>query len=66
MRPFLSGNYAILEKRGSKVQYREQFLSLWMTLKLRKLPSLLPGATPALSTGEHALFLPYLMEALRN
>jgi uncharacterized protein len=66
MRPFLSGNNAILEKHGSKVQYREQFMRLWMTLKLRKVPSLLPAAAPLLAGGEHALFLPYLIEALNN
>jgi hypothetical protein len=65
MRPFLSGNQALFEKRGARVRYREQFMRLWMILKLRKLPSLFPAATPLLGAGEHALFLPYLAEALR-
>jgi uncharacterized protein len=65
MRPFLSGTHAILEKRGSRVRYREQFLRLWMTLKLRQTPSLLPGAAAMMQSGENALFLPYLSEALK-
>jgi uncharacterized protein len=66
MRPFLTGNHAILEKRGSRVRYREQFFRLWMTLKLRQTPSLFPSATPLLQTGENALFVPYLLEALKS
>lgn len=65
VKPFLQGQQAVLEKRGSRVRYREPFLRLWMTLKLRQAPSLLPNAAPLLATGEHALFLPYLTEALK-
>lgn len=66
MKPFLKGPDAILEKLGSRVRYRETFLRLWMTLKLRQLPSLLPGGARLLQSGEHSLYSLYLTEAMRS
>jgi hypothetical protein len=66
MKPFLSGAHAILDKSSSRVRYREQFMRLWMTLKLRQTPSLFAPAAPLLQTGENALFVPYLTEALKS
>jgi hypothetical protein len=46
LRPFLKGNNAILEKRGSRVRYRERFLRLWVLLQVVNIPSLFPPACP--------------------
>jgi uncharacterized protein len=60
MRPFLKGNNAILEKRGSRVRYRERFMRLWVLLQVVKIPSLFPGGRPYIMSGERGLLLPYL------
>ena len=60
IRPFLKGNNAILEKRGSKVRYRERFLRLWVLLQVVTIPSLFPAGRPFLHSGEQGLLLSYL------
>lgn len=60
LRPFLKGNNAILEKRGSKVRYRERFLRLWVLLQVVNIPSLFPAGRPFLHSGEQGLLLSYL------
>ncbi len=62
MRPFLKGKNALLEKRGSKVRYRERFMRLWMLL-LRN-PSVFPGSRSWRADEEHTLLQPYLTGAL--
>jgi hypothetical protein len=64
MRPFLKGNNAILEKRGSKVRYRERFMRLWMLLQVIRNPSMFPGARELESDAEYSLLLPYFTDAL--
>jgi AAA+ ATPase superfamily predicted ATPase len=65
MRTFLRGNNAILEKRGSKVRYRERFMRLWMLLQVMRNPSMLPAARNLQADGDHSLLLPYLADALK-
>jgi len=65
IRPFLKGNNAILEKRGSKVRYRERFMRLWVLLQVIRNPSIFPAARNLQADGEHSLLLPYLADALR-
>ena len=60
LRPFLKGNNAILEKRGSGVRYRERFMRLWVLLQVVNIPSLFPVAG-----SEQGLLLPYLSHALK-
>jgi AAA+ ATPase superfamily predicted ATPase len=60
LRPFLKGNNAILEKRGSRVRYRERFMRLWVLLQLVKIPSLFPAGKSFLASSAQGLLLPYL------
>jgi hypothetical protein len=64
LRPFLKGNSAILEKRGSKVRYRERFMRLWILLQVTRNPSMFPAARSAQPDAEYSLLLPYLADAL--
>lgn len=63
LRPFLKGNNAILEKRGSRVRYRERFMRLWVLLQVVNIPSLFPAARPFIGSSEQGLLLPYLLDA---
>jgi len=63
LRPFLKGSNAILEKRGSRVRYRERFMRLWVLLQVVKIPSLFPAGRPFLASSEQGLLLPYLSNA---
>lgn len=63
LRPFLKGNNAILEKRGSRIRYRERFMRLWILLQVVNIPSLFPAAQPLLAGNDQALLLPYLSDA---
>jgi hypothetical protein len=60
IRPFLKGDNAILEKRGSRARYRERFMRLWVLLQVVNIPSLFPAARPILAGSEQGLLLPYL------
>ena len=64
IRPFLKGNNAILEKRGSKVRYRERFMRLWILLQVMRNPSMFPAARREQPDAEYSLLLPYLADAL--
>jgi hypothetical protein len=64
MRAFLKGNNAILEKRGSKVRYRERFMRLWMLLQVIRNPSMFPAARDFPLAAEYSLLLPYFADAL--
>jgi hypothetical protein len=64
MRAFLKGNNAILEKRGSKVRYRERFMRLWMLLQVIRNPSMFPAARDLPPAAEYSLLLPYFADAL--
>jgi hypothetical protein len=64
LRPFLKGNSAILEKRGSKVRYRERFMRLWILLQVTRNPSMFPAARSAPPDAAISLLLPYLADAL--
>jgi hypothetical protein len=63
VRPFLKGNNAILEKRGSRVRFRERFLKLWVLLQVVNIPSLFPAGRPYIGKSEHGFLLPYLLSA---
>jgi len=65
IRPFLKGHNAILEKRGSKVRYRERFMRLWMLLQVMRNPSIFPAARSVQTEADYSLLLPYLAEALK-
>jgi hypothetical protein len=65
MRPFLKGNNAILEKRGSRVRYRERFMRLWVLLQVVNIPSLFPAGRPFIDSSEQGLLMPYLSRALK-
>jgi len=65
LRPFLKGNNAILEKRGSRVRYRERFMRLWVLLQVVNIPSLFPAGRPFIASSEQGLLLPYLSNALK-
>jgi hypothetical protein len=65
MRPFLKGNNAILEKRGSKVRYRERFMRLWVLLQVMRNPSMFPAARTVQTDADYSLLLPYLTDALK-
>lgn len=60
LRPFLKGNNAILEKRGSRVRYRERFMRLWVLLQVVNIPSLFPAGRPFIASSEQGLLLAYL------
>jgi hypothetical protein len=60
LRPFLKGNNAILEKRGSRVRHRERFMRLWVLLQVVNIPSLFPAGRPFIGSSEQGLLLPYL------
>ncbi len=64
LRAYLKGNNAILEKRGSKVRYRERFMRLWMLLQVTRNPSVFPAARDLQSDAEYLLLLPYFADAL--
>jgi AAA+ ATPase superfamily predicted ATPase len=66
MRPFLKGNNALLEKRGSRVRYRERFMRLWVLLQVVKTPSIFPAGRAFTADSEQGLLLPYLSNALRG
>jgi hypothetical protein len=61
--PFLKGNNAILEKRGSRVRYRERFMRLWVLLQVVNFPSLFPAGGSFIASSEQGLLLPYLSNA---
>jgi len=63
LRPFLKGNNAILEKRGSRVRYRERFMRLWVLLQVVNIPSLFSAGRPFIGSSEQGLLLPYLLSA---
>ena len=65
LRPFLKGNNAILEKRGSRVRYRERFMRLWVLLQVVNIPSLFPAGRPFIASSEQGLLLPYLSNDLK-
>ena len=65
LRPFLKGNNAILEKRGSRVRYRERFMQLCVLLQMVNIPSLFPAGRPFIASSERGLLLPYLSNALK-
>ena len=60
LRPFLKGSNAILEKRGSRVRYRERFMRLWVLLQVINIPSLFPAGRQFIAGSEQGLLLPYL------
>jgi len=60
LRPFLKGSNAILEKRGSRVRYRERFMRLWLLLQVINIPSLFPAGRCFIAGSEQGLLLPYL------
>jgi len=60
LRPFLKGSNAILEKRGSRVRYRERFMRLWLLLQVINIPSLFPAGRSFIAGSEQGLLLPYL------
>jgi hypothetical protein len=65
LRPFLKGSSALLEKRGSRIRYRERFIRLWLILQVMRNPSMFRGTAAALEKDErYTLLLPYLQEAL--
>jgi hypothetical protein len=64
MRPFLRGKNAVLEKRGSRVRYRERFMRLWMLLQVIKNPSVFPPSRSVPVDEEQTLLRPYLAGAL--
>jgi uncharacterized protein len=64
LRPFLNGNNAILEKRGSRIRYRERFMRLWVLLQVVNIPSLFPAGHAFIASSEQGLLLPYLSNAL--
>ena len=65
MRPLLNGSNAILEKRGSRVRYRERFMRVWMLLQVMRNPSMFPPARSLDVDAEYTLLLPYLADALK-
>jgi AAA+ ATPase superfamily predicted ATPase len=65
LRPFLKGNNAMLEKRGSRVRYRERFMRLWVLLQVVNIPSLFPAGQPFIASSEQGLLLPFLSGSLQ-
>jgi hypothetical protein len=65
LRAFQKGNSAILEKRGTKMRYRERFMRLWMLLQVMRNPSMFPAARNIQVDTEYSLLLPYLADALK-
>ena len=59
-RPFLKGTNAILEKRGSRLRYRERFMRLWVLLQVINIPSLFPAGRAFIASSEQGLLLPFL------
>jgi hypothetical protein len=66
MKPFLQGSNAVLEKRGSRVRYRERFMRVWMLLQIMRNPSMFPSAARLQVSEEQASLLPYLEAALKE
>lgn len=58
MRPFLKGKNAILEKRGSKVRFRERFMRLWVLLQVLRNPSVFPHTGHFQGTTSRRCFSP--------
>jgi hypothetical protein len=54
-----------LEKRGSRVRYRERFMRLWVLLQVVNIPSLFPAGRPFIAGSEQGLLLPYLSNDLK-
>jgi hypothetical protein len=65
LRPFLKGNNAILEKRGSRARYRERLMLLSVLLQVVNIPSLFPAGRPFITSSERGLLLSYLSNALK-
>ena len=59
IKPFLKGNSALLEKRGSRVRYRERFIRLWLILQLMRNPSMFRGTAKIAKEERYTLLLPY-------
>ena len=64
LRPYVKGGNAILEKRGSRVRYRERFMRLWVLLQLVKTPSIFPAGRAFIASSEQGLLMPFLTSAL--
>lgn len=64
MRPFLRGKNAVLEKRGSRVRYRERFMRLWILLQVMRNPSVFPHSRSVPRDAEQILLQPYLAGSL--
>ena len=45
IKPFLKGPTAVLEKRGSKVRFRERFMRLWVLSRVLRNPRVPPTGT---------------------
>lgn len=63
-RPFLKGNSAILEKRGSRIRFRERFIRLWFIVQLMRNPSIFRGTSAMIKDERYTQLLPYLRGAL--
>lgn len=64
VRPFLRGKNAVLEKRGSRIRYRERFMRLWILLQVMRNPSVFPHSRTVRLEEEQTLLQPYLAGAL--
>jgi hypothetical protein len=64
IKPYLKGGCALLEKRGSKVRYRERFMRLWLLLQVLRNPSIFSGARAFPANEELLLLKPYLEAAI--
>jgi hypothetical protein len=64
VRPFLKGKNAILEKRGSRIRFRERFMRLWVLLQVMRNPSVFAGHRSLPTDEVQTLLQPYLAGAL--
>jgi len=54
-----------LEKRGSRVRYRERLMRLSVLLQVVNIPSLFPAGRPFITSSERGLLLSFLSNALK-
>ncbi len=59
--PYIGRQQPLLEKRGSRVRYRERFVRLWMFMQVLRAPAALPGFIRGAGGAEQALLADYLI-----
>jgi hypothetical protein len=61
--PFLKGRYALLEKTGKRVRFRDRFVRLWLLALLNRNPGMFPASRSVKENAERRQLLTYIRAA---